>query len=491
IIASRRGAEFVDLEKGLHSINNWVRGTCHYGMMPANGFLYVPPHACVCYINEKLNGFIALAPQIPPQFKSRVSKGASRVERGTAFGRVDERKATADDWVTYRYDSMRTCATETQVPRKLKALWDIKLGGRLTPPIVADGKVFISQIDQHHVIALDANNGKVLWEFTAGGRVNVPPTYYRGMVLFGAADGWVYCVRASDGELIWRFRGAPQDRRVCVYGQLESAHPVNSGVLVQNGIAYFAAGRSSHLDGGIYLYGVDPMTGKLLHTAHVEGPELNVKNTTDNINPTQGALTDILEGDGQLIFMRHLKFDSELRLTSAKERMPRVQAVGGFLDDTYFKRAPWFIGARANWGRLIVANDGQTAYCVRMFKSLHCLDPKNFFTPGKDGYTLLAMNLQNPKKPLWSKSIPVRVKAMVACGKLLWIAGAPDVINPRDPFAAFEGRAGAVLWAFSTESGERVAEYKLHTPPVFNGISAAHGRLYIATRDGRLVCMGR
>jgi len=66
ILASRRGSEYVDLEQGRHTVNNWVRGTCHLGMMPANGLLYAPPHPCVCYIDEKINGFNALAPAGPP-----------------------------------------------------------------------------------------------------------------------------------------------------------------------------------------------------------------------------------------------------------------------------------------------------------------------------------------------------------------------------------------------------------------------------------------
>ncbi|MHC4502302.1 MAG: outer membrane protein assembly factor BamB family protein [Planctomycetota bacterium] len=37
ILASRRGTEYVDLREGRHSVHNWVRGTCHVGMMPANG----------------------------------------------------------------------------------------------------------------------------------------------------------------------------------------------------------------------------------------------------------------------------------------------------------------------------------------------------------------------------------------------------------------------------------------------------------------------
>ena len=51
--------------------------------------------------------------------------------------------------------------------------------------------------------------------------------------------------RAADGKLVWRFRAAQADRRVIAYGQLESLWPVRGSVLVEDGAALFAAGRSS------------------------------------------------------------------------------------------------------------------------------------------------------------------------------------------------------------------------------------------------------
>jgi hypothetical protein len=56
--------------------------------------------------------------------------------------------------------------------------------------------------------------------------------------------------------------------------------------------------------------------------------------------------------------------------------------------------------------------------------------------------------------------------------------------------AAFEGRKGGVLRAVSAADGKRLAERRLDSPPVFDGMIAANERLYIATRDGRVVCMG-
>jgi hypothetical protein len=92
ILASRRGTEFVDLEHGRHTVDNWVRSTCHVGMMPANGLQYVPPHPCQCYIEEKLNGFLALAAR--RQAETFDWTAPPRLETGPASGRNQSRTGT-------------------------------------------------------------------------------------------------------------------------------------------------------------------------------------------------------------------------------------------------------------------------------------------------------------------------------------------------------------------------------------------------------------
>ena len=125
----------------------------------------------------------------------------------------------------------------------------------------AAGKVFVADIDTHTLHALDEVTGKTAWTFTADGRIDSPPAYSSGSVLFGCRAGWIYCLRASDGALAWRFKDLP-DRLIGAYGQLESAWPVSGSALVLNDTLYFAAGRwILHLDGGIFLYALNPRTG--------------------------------------------------------------------------------------------------------------------------------------------------------------------------------------------------------------------------------------
>lgn len=53
---------------------------------------------------------------------------------------------------------------------------------------------------------------------------------------------------------------------------------------------------------------------------------------------------------------------------------------------------------------------------------------------------------------------------------------------------ARRGQRGGMLWAVSTKDGKPLAKYNLDSPPVFDGMAATVGRVYMATTDGRVVC---
>ena len=91
--------------------------------------------------------------------------------------------------------------------------------------------------------------------------------------------------------------------------------------------------------------------------------------------------------------------------------------------------------------------------------------------------------------PVWKTFLPIRVKAMVKTRDTLFVAGPPDVLDSADPYAAFEGRRGAYLSALSATDGREMTRIELSSPPVFDGMIAAHGRLFVSLRDGRIVCL--
>jgi outer membrane protein assembly factor BamB len=296
----------------------------------------------------------------------------------------------------------------------------------------------------------------------------------------------VYCLRADDGQIVWRFRAAPQARLIGAFGQLESAWPVSGSVLVQNDIAYFAAGRTSQLDGGIYLYGLDARSGELRCQHHLTGPDYQVGDFETNYQLPMGTLPDVLVGDGTNVIMRSEAFDADLQPIRGRSS-PDLRTGSGLLDGTYFKRMPWTSGGE--YARLIVW-DAQSVYYVRMFDSLRGLDPTVYFTPGRQGYLLFSRSVDR-RGTGWSQRVPVRVCAMAVANDRLLAAGPPDVVDPKDPFGAFEGRQGGLLYVIDSGTGEHVAEHRLASPPVFHGIAAARGRVYLALEDGSVVGYGR
>ncbi|MFB3893698.1 MAG: PQQ-binding-like beta-propeller repeat protein [Phycisphaerae bacterium] len=552
LLPSRTGVEFVDIEARKWTTNHWVRGSCIYGVMPANGLLYAPQHPCACYLESKLNGLCALAPEAKtPAGATTQPSDEARLERGPAFDRkVDSGKAVAEaDWPTYRHDAARSGFTKTAVPADVQQAWQADIGGRLTSPVVADGKIVVASIDTHTVFALAADDGRKLWTFTAGGRVDSPPTIHLGRVLFGSADGWVYCLDAIDGAMIWRFRGAPEERQMVSFEQVESVWPVHGSVLVQGDAVCFVAGRSMFVDGGLRLVRLDAKTGKKLTETIMDDRDpatgLNLQSKVAMLNMPV-ALPDILSCDGRWIYMRSQRFDLEGKRPSV-DQIPASQQAGegrhlfsptGFLDDNWFHRSYWIYGRSFNsgpqqWYRLghqtpaggIMAVDQSRAYSYgRLPQYYRWTTPVQYqlYAADKDakgvratteaamaykpGDSLNDNNSSSIVPAIWSLDVPVLVRAMALADKTLFVAGPPRVVDEEEAFSrqndpamkaklveqatALKGSQGGILLAVSAADGKRLAEIKLDATPVFDGMIAASGRLFIATKAGKVLCLG-
>jgi hypothetical protein len=508
-ITARRGVEFLEFDTGQNLLNHWVRGACRYGVLPCNGLLYVPPDPCMCYATAKVNGMLALSAQ---RREARETPPAQRLKQGTAFGKI-ESDNTAPPWPTYRHDAQRSGSTSASVGNRLELAWHKKLGERVSSVTIADGKVFVAAVEQHAVVALDDTSGEELWRFTTGGPVDSPPTFYRGTVLFGSTDGRVYCLRAADGALAWRFQAAPADVRMSAFGQLESAWPVHGSVLVENGVAYVAAGRSSFLDGGIRLYALDPATGAVQATRTVYTPDPETRRghfdaglRYDMPPDHTGALSDILVSDGSMIHMRHLKIDpenfqkdfqaemtAEQKAAFYKQREtgkvldfgPQVVSTAGLLDGSWYNQTFWSFENRSHC-RLLVFDD-EAVYGTRAYGGKPHRHTRNRFVVGRNKYTLFS-DARGEDRRRWTATVPVRIRAMVGTGEHLFVAGTPDRAPADDPWAAYEGRLGGLLWVFSKTDGEKLAEYELNAPPVWDGMAAGQTKLLIAGADGAVAC---
>ena len=520
--AKAKGTDYVDLETGEKHLHNWIKGACRYGFMPANGMLYFPSHNCRCYITSKLNGFCALSSDTSHDLQP---SDATAVEKGPAYGVVPPasfRLHPSDAWPAYRHDSMRTAQVDTTLPTTLTKKWTSKLGGKLTQSTIAGQQVYVASVDQHHVYCLDRDTGDTLWRYTAGGRVDSPPTYYRGLVVFGSRDGYVYCLDATKGELAWRFRAAPSDMRISAFGQVESAWPAFGSLIVQDDKIYCSAGRSTHLNTGIYLYVLDVNTGLPLRSRCVQ-PDFESYGEMDG-----SVMSDILVGDSNQFHIRGVLFDTESldcvggRPWTHKQKdrvagFPFLKAYGGFLDDTWFNASYLIYGDRPNVGHMLVVDtDKETVYGVRGFSKYGAGGSytEDVARVGETGYVLFAnktsgnhTTVDGPSKrrgkspstkkrgrasPLndWSQPIGLRPLAMIAGRKNLCVVGVEDRSGEQDYWKYLEGRAGGILAVHSRSDGKQSYACVLDSAPVFGGLSAAGAQVFVSCKDGSVICMG-
>ncbi len=464
-----------------------------------------------------------------------VAELASRLQRGPAFGEAalgtsPQRSANPTaDWPTYRHDARRSGATSVRVPlHRLQPAWKTKLGRSLTAPVVADGVLLVADKNTHTVWALDAATGKRLWSFTAGARVDSPPTVADGRVVFGSADGCVYCLRLSDGQLVWRFQAAPADRQIVSYDQLESVWPVPGNVLVVDGAAYFVAGRTSYAEGGLLLYKLDVATGQVLRCQRLEVP----KAVRDRGVVSGGYLPDVLSSDGRSLFLRQARFD--LELNRQPDDVPHLWSSVGFLDASWWHRTYWQFGTRmlSGWGgwpkvglrvpagRLLVTDgrrifgygrnqydipgghvgvDGETAWGPVGRGLSRWTYYRLFGRPLQTRTDRQARRSAQPPSTWsgWTRRVPVLVLGMALADDTLLLAGPDDPVRqvPHDPSEvdplaeAFESQRGGHLLAVSADDGKTQLELPLESPPVFDGLAVAHGRVYLSTKAGDVVCL--
>jgi len=259
-----------DTHKTLRAVN--LKALCGMGEFISQGQLFSPPTACFCGFAR---GFASLVPagdldyKHAPNITEQLVTGVGDIQQVAALA-SDER-----DWTAHRGNATHTGCVAVDAPATApKALWTYtppmpfaiptqipfseETEHKLTEAVTAGGLVFFGSSDGR-VQCLSAADGTPKWTYWTEGGIFAAPTIAQGRLYVGSADGRVYALEAVTGRLLWRFRPGPSDRRILVYGYLQSPWPVNSGVLVADGVAYAAAGMT--LQPGSYVVALDAVTG--------------------------------------------------------------------------------------------------------------------------------------------------------------------------------------------------------------------------------------
>ncbi len=197
--------------------------------------------------------------------------------------------AFADEWPTYQQNATRSCVTAENLRLPLNLQWQFNSAtvpkpawaepaktdfwhreANLKPRVIydkayhvisAENKVFFGSSADDKIYCLDANTGAEIWSFYTGGPVRLAPTYSDGLLYTGSDDGVLYCLKAKTGELVWKINTAEGKRFIPGNERMISISPIRTGVLVDNGTAYFCSGMFPNE--GVELYAVNAATGEI------------------------------------------------------------------------------------------------------------------------------------------------------------------------------------------------------------------------------------
>jgi outer membrane protein assembly factor BamB len=188
-----------------------------------------------------------------------------------------------------------------------------------------------------------------------------------------------------------------------------------------------------------------------------------------------------------------------------------LRPMDGFLDDTYFHRVGWHYSAQyhaaanasgaPNAGKIVVFDD-RRCYGVQWEGDFANRYPNHLIGQGS---IIVADDVKTQGKskgfnmvdrggePVWKTNVPLVVRAMVLAptvggdDKQLLIAGPLE--RDDDPLAPYQGRGDGRLYVLSAENGEKAAELGLPAQPVFDGMVAANGRVFLSLTDGTLLSL--
>lgn len=383
------------------------------------------------------------------------------------------------DWSTYLHDAARSGITAESVA--LPAAEDWSFRPHLSPlpawdvpkpvPVekllelprnrfddafhvaVGEGCVYFASSANGRVYCLDEATGGVRWTKASGAPVRLAPMLAGGKVYFGNDGGIAFCLDAKTGEELWRFQAAPENRRLLGNGRMISLWPLRSGVLVDDGVAYFTAGLFPNER--VFLYAVDAQTGSLLWKNDTKGEAAFEQ---ISFSPQGYLLASKNHLYTPLGRVPPAAFD---RATGAfKYYTAFGKTVGGtyalLVDDKVYTGTSEIVGFDQNTRDRFASFPGGRRMVVDE-KTAYLLTPVALFA--------LDRAAKDVKEPKWRAESPGDA-SMILAGKTLFVGG-------KDKVTAIDVHDGKAVW-----SAEIAGTAK--------GLAASGGRLFVSTDSGTI-----
>ncbi|MFO8012153.1 MAG: PQQ-binding-like beta-propeller repeat protein [Phycisphaerae bacterium] len=406
-----------------------------------------------------------------------------------------------------------------------ETLWTFTAGGRIdSPPTIHKGRALFGCADGY-VYSLRVADGALVWRYLAGwGRRRI--------------------VARDQVESVWPVHGSVLVVDDALYAVAGRSAFLDGGMrLVRLDADTGDLLSESRIDDRI------PGTDKDLQTAMGGGWNLTMPTALPDILSSDGERLYMRSQAFDLEGKRP-PIDSSFRPDDQLGPEAHLFATSGFLDDSWFHRTYWLYGHTIQsgcnyWfraghyapsGRIMVFDDDMiygfgrrpmywlwtpaleyhlfaaakkvTAEDIeRAKKGIKQLSKEKRWLFNRELTRPMSQRLLSAMNLKWSNAKPdILVRAMVLAGERLVVAGPPDTLDEEaavarrfekdvqraiaSQAAALAGKEGARLQVFSTQTGEQLVEVHLKALPVWDGMAAAGGRLYLSQQNGKVICLG-
>jgi outer membrane protein assembly factor BamB len=398
------------------------------------------------------------------------------------------------DWPMWRHDAAHSGTTARSLPDRLQLQWSRELPplhpgwpdqprvqmDALYEPVVLGRLLFVPSPRHDGLSAFDTRSGEERWSVFTDGPVRYSPVAWENRLYATSDDGFLYCLDAATGALVWKFRGGPADRRILGNERLISTWPARGAPVIADGVVYFGAGIWPFM--GIFLHALDARTGAVVWTN--EGDGSLYMQQPHNVDAFAGVAPQgpmVVVGDNLLVTggrsvpacydrrtgkLKYFKFADNGRRGGAD-----VSSAGGL----------FFAGG--------LGYDLATGLYVGEFSRPLAVTPDLFCYTGK------AKDLLAAKPPSMTVVEAVDRKGAKVM-KNQWKMAPPDMVEMptvtcllragNRVYAGSEGRVTAV----NLGPPKPKEAWRLEVPGTPGSLIAADDRLFVVTREARLLCYG-
>ncbi len=388
----------------------------------------------------------------------------------------------AEDWPMWRYDAGRTASSSEELTDELylqwvkhytprEQVWDDPLNNDLMQfdkvfePIAVDGILYIGFNDQDKVVALNSATGYEIWTFYADGPVRLPLVYNKGKIYFTSDDGYLYCISAKEGSLIWKFRGGPADRKLLGNKRLISTWPARGGVVIDHDTAFFAAS-------------IWPSMGTFIYALHAENGAVIWKN--------EGTSYDYIKQPHRALSFAGIAPQGAMAVNGDNLLVPGGRSVPGCFDkntgeeryyyiNKYNKSGGSFVCTRGDWfvnhhrdRNVIIYKTEDGERISKVLEKWPVLGEQLFYFSGP---SVVARDPAHSEKIIWEIDVDASGD-LIQAGSRLYAGGRNSVTAIQ-----LTGNNPAIAW-------------KKEIKGTVGRIIAANGRLFVVTRDGRILAFG-